>query len=366
MDPFETLLATTVLSDCLDKLTILGHIAYNSSGARIHKKVGAISNSEAPAPEFNNPIDLTNDTATNSKLLWQNGNSIAHKMTNHLDNSESSLKKLERDRFFIEDIISSTLNDLNGNGDFTSLSEKVVNEQNKKRHNTHIIESETQTRKRIKQLTNQLVQLKKDQELEVMNRQQLIAHLKDQLQEFKAKTNLECKYVKKSTENDLAQNLARCTLEENNLKIERERCTNLLDEEETSHHEMVKFLGLNQEKLMDDLENWNNKCDTEIDNKDNELKGLKKDKEKKQSDFEELNLNFASYKAVVVEDRTEKERIKRELAELEKQMNSCIKIQSWWRGVMVRKGLGEFKKKKGGKGGKKGGKGGKKGKGKKK
>ena len=64
----------------------------------------------------------------------------------------------------------------------------------------------------------------------------------------------------------------------------------------------------------------------------------------------------------MVEDRTEKERIRRELAELEKQMHSGIKIQAWWRGVMVRKGLGEFKKKKGGKGGKKGGKGGKKGK----
>ena len=43
--------------------------------------------------------------------------------------------------------------------------------------------------------------MKKDQQSEVQQRQQLIAHLKDQLQECKAKTNMECKYEKKSSEN---------------------------------------------------------------------------------------------------------------------------------------------------------------------
>ena len=36
---------------------------------------------------------------------------------------------------------------------------------------------------------------------------EMIAHLKDQLQEMKAKTNLEGKYVKKSAENRLEMNL---------------------------------------------------------------------------------------------------------------------------------------------------------------
>ena len=116
---------------------------------------------------------------------------------------------------------------------------------------------------------------------------------------------------------------------------------------------------VNHEQLIDDLEAWNNKCDSEIEKKELDLKNLKKEKENKQGDFEELKLNFASYKAVVVEDRTEKERIKREKEELERQMKACVQMQAWWRGTMVRKGFGEFKK--GGKKGKKG-KGGKKGK----
>ena len=58
-----------------------------------------------------------------------------------------------------------------------------------------MIEQEIGTRRRIKELSRELMLLKKNQELEVQKRQQLIAHLKDQLQECKAKTNLESKFV---------------------------------------------------------------------------------------------------------------------------------------------------------------------------
>lgn len=39
----------------------------------------------------------------------------------------------------------------------------------------------------------------------------------------------------------------------------------------------------------------------------------------------------------------QQERIK---AEIERQLQAAIKIQAWWRGVMVRQGFGRFKKKK--------------------
>lgn len=115
---------------------------------------------------------------------------------------------------------------------------------------------------------------------------------------------------------------------------------------------------------MKNLEDWNNKCENEIENKENELERLKKVNTKENLEFEDLNLKFASYKAVVVEDTYEKERIKQEQQAHELQINASIQLQAWWRGTMVRKGFGEYRKKKGGKGGKKGK--GKKGKGKKK
>ena len=49
---------------------------------------------------------------------------------------------------------------------------------------------------------------------------EMIAHLKDQLQEMKSKSNLESKYVKKSAENSLDMNSTLKTIEETELKVQ--------------------------------------------------------------------------------------------------------------------------------------------------
>ena len=48
---------------------------------------------------------------------------------------------------------------------------------------------------------------------------EMIAHLKDQLQEMKSKSNLESKYVKKSAENSLDMNSTLKNIEETDLKV---------------------------------------------------------------------------------------------------------------------------------------------------
>ncbi len=50
----------------------------------------------------------------------------------------------------------------------------------------------------------------------------MIAHLKDQLQEMKAKTNMEGKYIKKCAEVAVAQTQKQCNLQEKELRDEIE------------------------------------------------------------------------------------------------------------------------------------------------
>ncbi len=52
----------------------------------------------------------------------------------------------------------------------------------------------------------------------MQQRNELIAHLKDRLQELKAKTQMEAKYVKKSTDNSVAQVKKKCDLSEVELR----------------------------------------------------------------------------------------------------------------------------------------------------
>ncbi|CAF4206919.1 unnamed protein product [Rotaria sp. Silwood2] len=66
-----------------------------------------------------------------------------------------------------------------------------------------------------------------------------------------------------------------------------------------------------------------------------------------------LNLLKTQYEKVVRDDRAEKERKRRQLEREEQQMNAAVKIQSWWRGMLLRHAIGPHKKKKGKKGKKK-------------
>ena len=63
---------------------------------------------------------------------------------------------------------------------------------------------------------------------------------------------------------------------------------------------------------------------------------------------------------MVVEDRIEKEKARRKAEQEAEELKAAVRLQSWFRGIMVRRGIGPYGKKKKGKKGKKGKKSGKK------
>ena len=72
----------------------------------------------------------------------------------------------------------------------------------------------------MRQLQVELQDVKRDKEQATRDRSERIAHLKDQLQETKAKTNMEGKYIKKSAEVAVAQTQKRSYLTEKEMKDE--------------------------------------------------------------------------------------------------------------------------------------------------
>ena len=133
--------------------------------------------------------------------------------------------------------------------------------------------------------------------------------------------------------------------------------------ESRCNSEIESFLRTHHSLLEEKVEHWMEKYDTDVETKQAELDALKSAKAADLSRLQELTQRYHEYSKVVQEDKEEKERLRKESERELEELNACVNIQSWWRGVMVRKQLGPYKPKKKGKGkGKKGGKGGKKGK----
>ncbi|XP_002738856.1 dynein regulatory complex protein 9-like [Saccoglossus kowalevskii] len=389
LKPLDSLLISTVLEDCVDQLAILGCIMPNTYEGRpnaeeiVGDDISRIIDSQKQLGNRYETLigkrkELRGGSKANIDKLQENVTEIegvvagirstTQNFTKGLKQSPltaDNLQKTQADRLFLEDVIYNALCEIHEEQTYDSLIESVSEEQSKKARLQNMILKEEAGRKRIKQLHRQLVDVKREQETEIQQRSEMIAHLKDQLQEMKAKSNMEGKYVKKGAEVTVNQTQKKCSLTEKDMKQEIDRVHRQIEEEERVNQEIEQYLKTHHVDLEEKLEYWMEKYDTDVETKQHELDVLKASKANDLARLQELTKTYAEYEQVVVEDRIEKEKARR-LAEQEaEELKATVKVQSWWRGIMVRKQLGPYSKKKKKKG-KKGKKSGKKGKKKKK
>ncbi|KAL0593583.1 Dynein regulatory complex protein 9 [Plecturocebus cupreus] len=169
-----------------------------------------------------------------------------------------------------------------------------------------------------------------------------IADLKDQLQEMKAKTNLENRYMKVNTELQIAQTQKKRNRTEELLLEEIEKLRMKTQEETRVHMETEMFLRKEQQKLEEKLEFWMEKYDKDTEMKQNELNALKAAKASDLAHLQDLAKTIREYEQIISEDRIEKKskkKVEQDLLELK----SVIKIQAWWRGTMIRREIGGFR-----------------------
>ncbi|XP_053316754.1 dynein regulatory complex protein 9 [Spea bombifrons] len=368
----------TVLEDSLDQLSVLGYImpvSYHGRSDMVRNEIGGILKRQRHLEgKFEELMGLRLDAQITSPSPL---NKLAHlksqveetsgklKMSNEQFTravkqsplTPDNLKKVQMDRQFAADTIADMLKELEVSGSFQSLQQAVAREKEKKANFYSTIAREEEGRKKIKSLQKQLQDVKKEKEMEMQSRTELIAHLKDQLQEMKAKTGMEDKYVKKDTDLQVSQTQKKCNIAESDLQKELQAVKDKMDEEIRVHMEIDNFLRQHQQELEEKLEYWMEKYDKDTEEKQTELNNLKSARANDLTLLQDLAKQYEDYERVIIEDRLEKENALKEKRQAETELESTIKIQAWWRGTMVRRGLGPYKKTKDKKGKAKGKKG---------
>ncbi|XP_047590648.1 dynein regulatory complex protein 9 isoform X2 [Lutra lutra] len=205
------------------------------------------------------------------------------------------------------------------------------------------IDREEKGKKQIRSLQKQLLNVKRERQAEVQSRNEYIAHLRDQLQEMKAKTNMENRYMKKNTELQISQTQKKCNRTEELLLEEIEKLRLKTEEENRIHLEIETFLRKEQQKLEEKLEFWMEKFDKDTEMKQNELNALKAAKASDLAHLQELARTIREYEQVIIEDRLEKEKTRKKREQDDLELKSIIKLQAWWRGTMVRREIGGFR-----------------------
>jgi len=359
-----------VLDDCVDQLGILGrilptqHDPKHQENDEINELIEEQKRLEGLYKEVMSSDQLTgkeqdHQASLIAKEIHANTQAINKSFRRNKAGPDNGAK-IQADRKFLHDVLSTTLKEIETHQTFETLVNAVNSEKEKKTELLDIVRREEESRKRVKQLQRALIDVRKEREVELQKRSEMIAHLKDQLQETKAKTAMESKYIKKDAEVRVSCAQKKCLKTEQELKDEIKELEHKLDDESRTNAEIESFLRTHHTLLEEKVEYWMEKYDVDIEAKQQELDSLKNAKAQDLSRLQELTQKYHEYEKVVQEDKVEKERMRRQEEKELEQLNACIKIQSWWRGVMVRKQLGPYSKKKKGKKGKKSAKGKKK------
>uniref|UniRef100_A0A8C8RXL5 IQ motif containing G n=1 Tax=Pelusios castaneus TaxID=367368 RepID=A0A8C8RXL5_9SAUR len=340
-----------VLEDCLDQLAILGYIMpvsyegrtdISNVGASIFKILWFPFLPTVPSEslKFTELGQQLQETRTNKgTCIFEPG---SERPENNISVYITAVFLLVG-RQYASDVIAETLQEMQTSGTFQSLLRAVQREEEEKSNFHTIIIREEEGRKEIKSLQKQLQDVKKEKDLEIQNRNEMIAYLKDQLQEMKAKTDMESRYVKKDTELKVYQTQKKCSNAEKDLFNEIEKLRIKTDEEVRVHVEIENFLRQQQMKLEEKLEYWMEKYEKDTESKQQELNTLKASKANDLAALQELAKQCRLFEQVIIEDRVEKEAARRKVEQDALELKSVQKLQAWWRGTMVRRNIGPYK-----------------------
>nr|XP_012332051.1 IQ domain-containing protein G isoform X6 [Aotus nancymaae] len=255
-----------------------------------------------------------------------------------------TLKKIQIDRQFFSDVIADTMKELQDLGTFNNLLQALSKEREKYTHFYDVIARGEKGRKQIKSLQKQVINVKKEWQFEVQSQNEYIANLRDQLQEMKAKTNLKNRYMKINTELQIAQTQKKCNRTEELLLEEIEKLRMKTEEETRVHMEIEMFLRKEQQKLEEKLEFWMEKYDKDTEMKQKELNALKAAKASDLAHLQDLAKTIREYEQIIAADRIEKEKSRKKVERDLLELKSVLKIQAWWRGTVIRKEIGGFRR----------------------
>ncbi|NXF30002.1 DRC9 protein, partial [Nyctibius bracteatus] len=361
----EALLFTAVLENCVDQLSILGYLMpisqegktdISHTGSQEMKEIIETQKElDINYQELMSARQGSDETGTSMSLKstehkqqlgktedLKNAHHLSNRAVKHSALSVETLRKIQADRQYTSDVITDTIKKMQESGTFNSLTEANEREKAKKsKFQDFLIRSE-EGKKEIKALEKQLQDVKKETEIELQNRDNMIAHLKDELQEMKAKTDMERCYMKKSTDLHIHQTQKKCCNTENVLDKKIQKLRSKTDEEIRVHMETENFLREHHKMVEEKLEYWMDKYEKDTDAKDEELDALKASKANNLEMLQRLAKECQTFEETIISDRAEKEAERRQLEQDALELKSILKLQAWWKGTMVRRNLGPY------------------------
>ncbi|XP_049285253.1 dynein regulatory complex protein 9-like isoform X1 [Anopheles funestus] len=285
------------------------------------------------------PMHVRFDPAYKNQLLSEN-------MVVDLAMGKMILVKLQNDVSNLRKLLSDTHTEMAEFGTFETLQTFMDNDIQSEQEELILIRDSILNEKKLKLLQTQLEGVNRECKNVLKQLDDEIFDLETKLKDARIENDIKTKLVQQwertrheqariiiqGKENDLVQ-----TSTQTKANIEREL---------RLKSEIDVYINYCIDQISEKIAFWTDKYQREIKALDAQIAEHKDKIVNLKVQFEEMTILFKHREKdlkICAEFMKEREQ---QLALANKQMRSAIKIQSWWRGTMVRKGLGQFKRKK--------------------
>ncbi|XP_051580714.1 dynein regulatory complex protein 9 [Myxocyprinus asiaticus] len=334
MMSLEALRACVVLQDCADQLEVIGNIVQRRPITKHRATELNLQTSGRCLSAGSSLSDATEELHTSLQRLSINESPL----------TTDNLTKVQHERQFLSDVINGLLVELQKKNTFESLFSVLEEERKKKADLLDMINREKESRLRVKELQKQLLDIHAEKAEKCEALEELIAYLKVQIQDMRVRTGQQGKFVKSCAEQLVYEGQKTNSHKEKELEDEVRMLQEKNKEEKDVHMEMMTFLNRQHTSLQEKLQFWIQCYEKDLEEKEQEITALKNTRANKLAQLQELSKKCRDMQQVIIEDRMEKERLRVQLEKEQMERDAATKIQSWWRGTLVRKGLGSSKK----------------------
>ncbi|XP_046989973.1 dynein regulatory complex protein 9 isoform X1 [Schistocerca americana] len=256
------------------------------------------------------------------------------------------LKKLQRDRAFLEKTLQATVEEIKATGSFHVLSRTVLQEILVQMEEKDLIEQEERNSEEVKYLQAKIVEEAKEIHDKLYQRDEIIAKLKDQMQDVMFDSEMQLRYVDHWERARQSQNLLKYNLQERHLTEAIEELEGQSSTEVKVGEAVERYINESQNKLLQEIDDWHHRYITELEERQLHISKLTEQREQHFQELEDLAVLYQKHQEEIrdyLEFVAERERKAAE--EIFINM-TATRIQAWWRGTMVRRGLGPYRKKK--------------------
>ncbi|KAF2904088.1 hypothetical protein ILUMI_02083 [Ignelater luminosus] len=326
----QAIAAATVLEEAADELAILG-------------KMGDLPNVEA---------DLTYRTLSQRFSQDIAGGHLFDPETiepYEIALNKQKFTKFQQDRSFVEKILREAIRDLTTKHHFRSLVIHLTEYDKKFYEENQLLDHEMVNKARLHELQSLLQNERREAMLKIQECSELIGKLKDEYEDQIFENKIKGNYI---------ENWENSRTEQNNFQLDRQeeyylniinRVKADIEREVRIDAEIESYITQCQRDYEDGIQYWMERYDKEIEIRDTEIQVLKEKREEQFNRIRELSELYNQHKREIKEYLKLKEIRRQEEELLQKRNLAATRLQAWWKGVMVRKGIGKFSKKKGGK-----------------